>query len=84
MGELVRDEFIEKMIEKGIACSVHFIPLHLHPFYKREFGFKKGDFINAEWVYQREVSLPLYPNITEKDVRDVISAAKEVIQECAG
>ena len=75
-----RGEFIRKMNERGIACSVHFIPLHLHPFYKRRFGFRKGEFINTEWVYEREVSLPLYPKMTEKDISDVISAAGEVLQ----
>ena len=82
--ESIRDEFIEKLSEKGISCSVHFIPLHLHPYYRREFGFKKGDFKNAEWAYEREVSLPLYPKMTEKNVRDVIAATKEVIRQCKG
>jgi dTDP-4-amino-4,6-dideoxygalactose transaminase len=74
-----REKFIKKMKEKGIGCSVHFIPLHLHPFYKRKFGFRKGDFPNSEWVYEREVSLPLYPKMKEGDVRYVIKSVKEIL-----
>ena len=73
-----RDEFIEKMQEKGIGCSVHFIPLHMHPFYKNTLGFKKGNFPNAEWVYEKEVSLPLYPKMKEDDVRFVIETVKDI------
>lgn len=73
-----RDKFIKKMYEKGIGCSVHFIPLHLHPFYKK-FGFKKGDFPNAEWVYEREVSLPLYPKMKKNDVKFVIKTIKDIL-----
>jgi dTDP-4-amino-4,6-dideoxygalactose transaminase len=76
-----RDKFIEKMAENGIQCSVHFIPLHLHPFYRKKFGFKKGDFPNSEWVYEREVSLPLYPKMKEKDVKFIINTIKKIINE---
>ena len=75
-----RDEFIERMAKKGIGCSVHFIPLHLHPFYRDRFGFEKGDFPNAKWVYEREASLPLYPRMSEEDVWLVIDAVKEILQ----
>lgn len=76
-----RNEFIEKMYKRGIGCSVHFIPLHLHPFYKNTFGFKKGDFPNAEWVYEREVSLPLYPKMEKEDIQYVIENMKEIFSE---
>jgi len=75
-----RNEFIEKMYERGIGCSVHFIPLHLHPFYKNMFEFKKGDFSNAEWVYEREVSLPLYPKMGEEDVKYVTNIVRKIIE----
>lgn len=75
-----RNEFVEKMYERGIGCSVHFIPLHLHPFYKNTFGFKKGDFPNAEWVYEREVSLPLYPKMKEEDVESIANRIKEALR----
>ena len=75
-----RDEFIEKMAQNGIGCSVHFIPLHLHPFYQK-LGYKKGDFPNAEWVYEREVSLPLYPKMKKKDIKLVVDSIKKIINE---
>lgn len=75
-----RDGFMEKMNAKGIGCSVHFIPLHLHPYY-RSMGFKKGDYPNAEWVYEREVSLPLYPKMTPEDVDYVVNSVKELLQD---
>ncbi|AKB79722.1 Bacillosamine/Legionaminic acid biosynthesis aminotransferase PglE [Methanosarcina horonobensis HB-1 = JCM 15518] len=74
-----RAKFIEEMGKRNISCSVHFIPLHLHPFYKNQFGFKKGDFPNAEWLYEREVSLPLYPKMKIEDVRSVIEAVEDII-----
>ena len=74
-----RNEFIERMAEKGIGCSVHFIPLHLHPFYRKKFGFQAASFPDAEWVYEREVSLPLYPKMEEEDLLRVITAVKEIL-----
>lgn len=75
-----RNRFIEKMSERGIGCSVHFIPLHLHPFYKNMFGFKKGDYPSAEWVFEREVSLPLYPKMRSEDVVSVANHITEVLR----
>ena len=75
-----RAQFIEQMRTLNFGCSVHFIPLHLQPFYQKEFGFHRGDFPNAEWVYDHEVSLPLYPKMSEQDVLDVVSAVKEILQ----
>jgi UDP-4-amino-4,6-dideoxy-N-acetyl-beta-L-altrosamine transaminase len=75
-----RNEFIQRMAEKGIGCSVHFIPLHLHPFYKDKFSFEYGDFPNAEWVYQREVSLPLYPKMSKDDLGRVIITVGKLLQ----
>lgn len=71
--------FIEEMVKKGIGCSVHFIPLHLHPYYQKSFGFSKGDFKNAEWVYEREVSLPLYPGMSQESVYRVCNAVGEIL-----
>lgn len=75
-----RSRFIDEMNEKGIGCSVHFIPLHLHPFYKNSFGFKKGDFPNAESVYEREVSIPLYPKMEPEDVDYVMRSIREILE----
>lgn len=74
-----RNEFIEALKAENIGTSVHFIPLHLHPYYKEKFGFKDGDFPNAEYLYNHEISLPIYPRMEDKDVEDVISAVKKII-----
>lgn len=76
-----RDAFIDELGKKGVSCSVHFIPLHLHSFYQRTFGFKYGDFPIAEGIYEREVSLPLYPKMTEDDVLFVIACIREYLDE---
>lgn len=74
-----RKEFFEKLLEKGIKCQVHYMPVHLHPFYKKDFGYKKGDFPIAEKYYQRAITLPLFPKMTDGDVNYVIKAVKEII-----
>jgi len=74
-----RAKFIEALKAENIGTSVHFIPIHLHPYYRDQYGFKRGDFPNAESVYEREISLPLYPKITDKDVEDVIVAVKKIV-----
>jgi dTDP-4-amino-4,6-dideoxygalactose transaminase len=74
-----RGEFIDKLKEHNIGASVHFIPLHLHPYYQKTYGYKKGDFPNAEYLFDREVSLPLYPGMSEEDIRYVAEAIKEII-----
>lgn len=75
-----RDEFIAKLKEYNIGTSVHFIPLHLHPFYQQKYNFNKGDFPIAEWLFEREVSLPMYPGMTLQDVEYVVDAIKEILQ----
>ena len=55
------------------------MPLHLHPFYQREFGYKKGDFPRAERYYERAITLPIFPRMSDEDVENVIKAVKKVI-----
>ena len=74
-----RKQFIEELGKRGIGTSVHFIPVHLHPFYRDCFGTRRGDLPQAEALYDRIISLPLYPAMTEGDVRDVISAVADVV-----
>jgi perosamine synthetase len=76
-----RNEFIEALREKGIGTSVHFIPLHLHPYYRDKFGYKPEDFPNASEAFEHIVSLPIYPKMTEAHVRDVIVAVRQIVQE---
>jgi len=74
-----RDEFIEKMAEKGIGTSVHFIPLHLHPYWRDRYGFKPEDFPVALDCYHRAVSLPIYSKMTDDDVEKVIKAVRKIL-----
>ncbi len=73
------DEFIEKMYEKGIGCSVHFIPLHLHPYWRDRYALKPEEFPVAQKTYERVVSLPLYTRMTDNDQERVIRAVKEIL-----
>ena len=79
-----RNQFIEALREKQIGTSVHFIPLHLHPYYRDKFGHKPEDFPNASAAFERIISLPIYPKMTEGNVRDVIVAVRKLIQEYRG
>ena len=79
MLSINRNEFIEALKAENIGTSVHFIPLHLHPYYKEKYGFKGDDFPNAEFLYKNEISLPIYPKMEDKDVEDVITAVKKII-----
>jgi perosamine synthetase len=76
-----RNQFIEALREKEIGTSVHFIPLHLHPYYRERFGYKPADFPNATAVFERIVSLPIYPGMTEADVERVIGAVRDTAQK---
>lgn len=76
-----RAQFIKEMKLRNIGCSVHFIPLHLHPYYRDTYGYKPTDFPVAYGEYQREVSLPIYSRMTDDDVQDVIAAVRDVVEE---
>jgi UDP-4-amino-4,6-dideoxy-N-acetyl-beta-L-altrosamine transaminase len=75
-----RNRFIDALKAENIGTSVHFIPVHLHPYYCKQFGFKRGDFPESEYVYDHITSLPLFPRMTEADARDVIAAVKKIIE----
>src|SRR5439155_9595815 len=76
-----RSEFIEELGRRGIGTSVHFIPIHYHPFYREGFGFAPGDYPVAECAYERIISLPLYPTMTDDDADRVAEAVLEVVGE---
>ncbi len=73
-----RSGFIEQLKARQIGTSVHFIPIHLHPFYREKYGFRPDEFPVAFRQYQRMISLPLYPAMTDADVADVIEAVMAV------
>jgi dTDP-4-amino-4,6-dideoxygalactose transaminase len=75
-----RDDFIAELGKRGVGTSVHFIPLHLHPYYQNAFGYRRGDFPVAEHEYERCLSLPIYPGMTSEEVNYVIGAVSAIIE----
>jgi len=75
-----RDGLVAALRERRIGTSVHFIPLHLHPYYADTFGYRAGDFPAAEGAFERTVSLPLYPAMSDGDVDRVVDAVTEVVR----
>lgn len=73
-----RNDFIEELKEMNIGTSVHFIPMHYHPFYKKTFKYKKGDFPITENVFKNLISLPLYPDMSNANVNYVIKCVKKI------
>jgi dTDP-4-amino-4,6-dideoxygalactose transaminase len=74
-----RNRFIEALRAEKIGSSVHFIPIHFHPYYREKYGYKKQDFPNAKYAYEHEISLAIYPKMTQDDAIDVISAIKKLV-----
>lgn len=75
-----RARFIEELRARNIGTSVHFIPIHLHPFYRDKYGFAPDDFPIAYREYQRLISLPLHPGLSDEDVQDVIGAVTDIVE----
>lgn len=76
-----RAQFIEALRARGIGASVHFIPIHLHPYYRDRFGFVRGDYPCAEAAYDGLVSLPLYPRMADADIDRVVAAVRAIVGE---
>jgi len=72
-------QFFEKMKESGINLQIHYIPIHMQPFYRKNYGFQKGDFPVSENFYHKEVSLPIYPDLSNKDVSLVIDSILRIM-----
>lgn len=77
---LTRNQLIKALWKRKIGTSVHFIPLHLQPFYQKEYQYKKGDFPVVEKIFAGIVSLPLFPKMTNKDIDDVINAIQDAVK----
>jgi dTDP-4-amino-4,6-dideoxygalactose transaminase len=75
-----RDAIIEELRNRNIGTSVHFIPLHLHPYYQQVWGYRPGGFPNAEALFDQAISLPLYPGMSAADVDDVVAALTDVVR----
>jgi dTDP-4-amino-4,6-dideoxygalactose transaminase len=75
---LGRDRFIERLFELGIGCSVHYIPLHLHPYWRDRYGLRAAMFPHSQHAFERLLSLPIYTRMTDADVQRVVDAVRTV------
>jgi len=74
-----RNKMIKALKAENIGVNVHYIPIHMHTYYQKNFGFKEGDFPKAERIYHNIITLPLFPKMSEQDAEDVIRAIKKTI-----
>ena len=75
-----RDRFIEALYAAGIGCSVHYIPLHLHPYWRDRYDLRSGQFPHSQHAYERMVSLPLYTRMSDADVDRVVAAVRAALR----
>jgi dTDP-4-amino-4,6-dideoxygalactose transaminase len=73
-----RNEFIEELKRAGIGCSVHWRPLHLHPYYQQTFGWRDFDLPVASQVWERLVSLPIFPGISDEEIERVVGTVRAI------
>lgn len=76
-----RNAFVTELRSRGIGTSVHFIPLNLHPFYQKAYGYGPGDCPVAEAEFARSISLPIFPGMDDSEINQVIDAVVEVCRE---
>jgi perosamine synthetase len=76
-----RQEVFKLLRDSGIGVNVHYIPVHLHPYYQKRLGTAPGDCPAAELMYEKILSLPIYPNIKETQVNEVIKKILRVIEQ---
>ncbi|MEW6608428.1 MAG: UDP-4-amino-4,6-dideoxy-N-acetyl-beta-L-altrosamine transaminase [bacterium] len=76
---LNRKEIFDALREEGIGVQVHYIPVHLQPYYQQNLGYKKGDYPKAEEFYERTLSLPLFPKMSNKEIERVIRIVQKII-----
>jgi dTDP-4-amino-4,6-dideoxygalactose transaminase len=75
-----RDEAIDRLAEAGIGTSVHFIPLHLHPYYRRTYGYAPADLPVANLQFEREISLPIYPDLADDEVDYIVEQLAAILK----
>jgi dTDP-4-amino-4,6-dideoxygalactose transaminase len=75
-----RGTFIEELKRRGVSASVHWLPLHMHPYYRDTYGYQRGDIPIAAQLYPELVSLPLYPDLGEADAAQVCEVVKEALR----
>jgi len=77
---LPRDAFIDALHARGVGCSVHYIPLHQHPYWRDRYGLSAPMFPHSQRAYERLVSLPIYTRMGDADVQRVIDAVRDVVR----
>jgi perosamine synthetase len=75
---LDRNIFVEELKKAGIGCSVHWRPLHLHPYYKKNFGWRTADLPAATSLWPRLLSLPIFPGLKKDEIGHIVRAVKEL------
>ncbi|ODV19218.1 MAG: UDP-4-amino-4,6-dideoxy-N-acetyl-beta-L-altrosamine transaminase [Lysobacteraceae bacterium SCN 69-25] len=75
-----RDRFIERLFDAGIGCSVHYIPLHLHPYWRDRYGLDAAMFPHSQHAYERMLSLPIYTRMSDGDVARVVDAVRAALR----
>lgn len=78
---LPRLDVFNRLREKQLGVNVHYIPVHLQPYYQQTFGFRRGDYPQAEAYYDHAITLPLYPKMSDEEVAYVIRAVLETVEE---
>jgi len=81
LNDVDRKNFYFKLKERGILPQVHYIPVHLQPFYRNKFGYHEGDLPNAEDYYRREITIPLFSKMSDAQVEYVINAIIKIVGE---
>lgn len=81
--DIDRDRFIELMAEAGIGTSVHFIPLHMQPYWRERYNLVPDSFPVASEIYSQAVSLPIYPAMSDSDVKRVIKSVRSILEQHA-
>ncbi len=76
-----RNAFLEELKKRGVGCSVHWRPLHLHPYYQENFGWQTGDFPVATAVWERLISLPIFPGMRPEEVAHVVETVRQLCRE---
>jgi perosamine synthetase len=78
-----RETIFRALRAENIGVNVHYIPVHLHPYYGNRFGYKCGEYPIAEKTYERLISLPMFHGMTDEDVEDVICAVQKILHHYA-
>ncbi len=76
-----RNRFIDQLRERGVGCSVHWRPLHLHPYYAEQFGWRAEEFPIATALWQRSITLPLFPGMRDEEHQHVVNVVRELCRQ---